>query len=153
MIYENSTWGNKFIETLETELKLDFPNIKGFSARNLKRMKRFYTEYKDYEKVPPAVAQLPWTHNVILFEKIKDMDKRIWYSNEASNGNWSKVVLEHHLNLYERQAIADKKNNFESTLINPWSRLGPLCDMIKYQQLYLVQNCFFVFLVFNNFPK
>jgi len=72
-----------------------------------------------------------------------------------SNGNWSKVVLEHQidLNLYERQAIADKKNNFESTLINPWSRLGPLCDMIKYQQLYLVQNCFFVFLVFNNFPK
>jgi len=83
MIYENSNWGNKFIETLETELKLDFHNIKGFSARNLKRMKRFYTEYKDYEKVLPAVAQLPWIHNVILFEKIKDMDKRIWYSNEA----------------------------------------------------------------------
>jgi len=50
MIHENSTWGDKFIETLEKELKIDVPNIKGFSSRNLKRMKRFYTEYKDNEK-------------------------------------------------------------------------------------------------------
>ena len=72
MIYENSNWGDKFIETVERELKLDFPSIKGFSVRNLKRMKSFYVEYKDYEKVPPAVAQLPWTHNILLIEKVKD---------------------------------------------------------------------------------
>ena len=57
IINDNSKWGDKFIETLEVELKLDFPNIKGFSARNLRRMKRFYFEYKDEEILPPAVAK------------------------------------------------------------------------------------------------
>lgn len=39
IINDNSKWGDKFIETLEVELKLDFPNVKGFSTRNLRRMK------------------------------------------------------------------------------------------------------------------
>lgn len=58
MINDNSKWGDKFVDTLELELKLDFPNIKGFSARNLRRMKRFYLEYKDEVILPPAVAKL-----------------------------------------------------------------------------------------------
>ena len=57
IINDNSKWGDNFIETLEVELKLDFPNIKGFSSRNLRRMKRFYLEYKDEEILPPAVAK------------------------------------------------------------------------------------------------
>lgn len=72
IIYDNSTWGNKFIESLAIELKLDFPNSVGFSARNLQRMKKFYEEYKNEEILPPAVAKLPWTHNIMLIEKIKD---------------------------------------------------------------------------------
>ncbi|MEG1705277.1 MAG: DUF1016 N-terminal domain-containing protein [Clostridia bacterium] len=64
--------GNKFIEEFAKELKIDFPNIKGFSERNLKRMKKFYTEYKEYEIVPTALAQLPWSHNIMLIDKIKD---------------------------------------------------------------------------------
>lgn len=62
---------DKFIETLEKELRLDFPNIKGFQARNLRRMKKFYQEYKDEEILPPTVAKLPWTHNIILIDKDK----------------------------------------------------------------------------------
>ena len=46
IISDNSKWGDKFIETLEKELRLDFPNIKGFSARNLRRMKKFYLDIK-----------------------------------------------------------------------------------------------------------
>lgn len=46
IIDENSKWGDKFIETLEIELKLDFPNIKGFSVRNLQRMKNFILNIK-----------------------------------------------------------------------------------------------------------
>jgi hypothetical protein len=48
---------------------LNFPSIKGFSAKNLRRMKKFYFEYKDEEILPPAVAKLHWTHNNILIEK------------------------------------------------------------------------------------
>lgn len=76
IINDNSKWGDKFIETVEKELRLDFPNIKGFSARNLRRMKKFYLEYKDEEILPPAVAKLPWTHNIILIEKVKDKSIR-----------------------------------------------------------------------------
>lgn len=125
-IDEKAEWGNKFINELELELKLDYPNSKGFSARNLRRMKRFYLEYKNDEILPPAVAKLPWTHNNILIEKINDREKRFWYANEAANGNWSKVVLGHQIdmNLYERQAIADKKNNFKNVLIEPQSDLA-----------------------------
>lgn len=126
IINDNSKWGDKFIETLEVELKLDFLNIKGFSARNLRRMKRFYLEYKDEEILPPAVAKLPWTHNIMLIEKIKDKNIRFWYANEAANGNWSKVVLDHQIDmkLYERKALPDKKNNFKNTLIEPQSDLA-----------------------------
>ncbi len=126
IINDNSKWGDKFIETLELELKLDFPNVKGFSARNLRRMKRFYLEYKDEEKLPPAVAKLPWTHNVMLLEKIKDKNIRFWYANEAANNNWSKVVLGHQkdMKLYERKILTDKNNNFKNTLVEPQSDLA-----------------------------
>lgn len=126
IINDNSKWGDKFIETLELELKLDFPNIKGFSARNLRRMKRFYLEYKDEEILPPAVAKLPWTHNIILLEKIKDKEIRFWYANEAVNSNWSKVILDHQIDmkLYERKALIDKNNNFKNTLVEPQSDLA-----------------------------
>ena len=126
IINDNSKWGDKFIETLEIELKLDFPNIKGFSSRNLQRMKKFYLEYKDNEILPPAVAKLPWTHNIMLIDKIKDKNKRCWYANEAANGNWSKIVLDHQIDmgLYERKAIANKENNFKNTLVDPQSDLA-----------------------------
>ncbi len=126
IINEHSKWGDKFIETLEVELKLDFPNAKGFSSRNLQRMKKFYLEYKDNEILPPAVAKLPWTHNIMLIEKVKDINKRFWYANEAANENWSKVVLDHQIdmNLYERKAIANKENNFKNTLVEPQSDLA-----------------------------
>ena len=126
IIAENSKWGDRFIETLEHELKLDFPNSKGFSARNLRRMKRFYLEYKDNEVLPPAVAKLPWTHNIMLIEKIKDKNIRAWYANETANNNWSKTVLDFQIetNLYERKALVNKDNNFKNTLIEPQSDLA-----------------------------
>ena len=126
MIYENSKWGNKFIETLERELKIDFPNIKGFSARNLGRMKKFYMEYMDNEILPMTLAKLPWSHNMTLIDKVKDKKVREWYTNEAINGNWSVIVLEHQidLKLYERQAISNKTNNFENALVDPQSDLA-----------------------------
>ena len=126
IIYENAKWGNKFIEELEKEIKLSLPNIKGFSARNLNRMKKFYIEYKDYSILPPAVAKLPWTHNVILIDKIKNKEIRFWYANEAANNNWSKVILDHQIDfdLYSRQVLVNKENNFKETLIEPHSDLA-----------------------------
>ena len=70
IIYENSNWGNKFIDNVALELKVSFPRQKGFSVRNLKYMKAFYNEYKDDKQFVQLVAQIPWKHNIILMQKI-----------------------------------------------------------------------------------
>ena len=70
---ENSKYGNGFIKNISIELKLEYPNIKGFSERNLKYMKKFYLEYKDNQNMQRSVAQLPWRHNIVLMNIIKDI--------------------------------------------------------------------------------
>lgn len=118
IILENSKWGNKFIDNLSIDLKLEFPNIKGFSIRNLKNMKKFAEEYSDFEFVQSVTAQITWTHNVLLLDKIKDVEIRKWYINETVKNGWSVNLLEMQINskLYERQAIAEKVTNFPNTL-------------------------------------
>lgn len=64
MLEENSSWGNKFIDNVAMDLKMSFPNLKGFSVRNLKYMKTFYNEYKDDGEFVQLVAQLHG--NIIL---------------------------------------------------------------------------------------
>lgn len=118
-IYENAQYGTKFIDNLSLALKLEFPNAKGYSARNLARMRKFYDEYHTFSILPLPVAKLPWTHNCILMDKIKDKNKRIWYAEKTFENGWSKVILEHQidLNLYERQADNSKKlTNFKEQL-------------------------------------
>lgn len=63
VISENVKYDNNFIDNLATALKLDFPDMTGFSKRNLSRMKTFYEEYKDLEILSTALAKLPWSHN------------------------------------------------------------------------------------------
>ena len=131
IISENSKYGNNFIKNFSTSLRLEFPNTTGFSERNLARMKKFYEEYKDLSNLPPAVANLPWTHNCILLEKVKDENIRNWYAQKCLENGWSKVVLDHQidLQLYERQAIADKLTNFNDKL--PISQSELARDVIK----------------------
>ena len=87
-------WGAKVIDKLSQDILREFPNMSGFSTRNLKRMVRFFKEYKDdFEKVPLTVAQIPWTHNIILIEKIKDKELRYWYIQKILENGWSRDVL------------------------------------------------------------
>ncbi len=83
---ENSNWGNKFIDNVTIELKISFPNLKGFSVRNLKYMKSFYNEYKDDEFVQ-LVAQLPWKHIITLIQKVKnkEIQNRLPNSSDKSS--------------------------------------------------------------------
>ena len=131
IISENAKYGSKFIQDFSTSLKLEFPNTAGFSKRNLSRMKKFYEEYKDLSNLPPAVAKLPWTHNCILLDKIKDDKIRNWYAEKCIENGWAKTVLDHQidLQLYERQALAEKLTNFENNLSTSQSELAR--DVIK----------------------
>lgn len=118
IILDNSKWGNKFIDNLSIDLKLEFPNIKGFSIRNLKYMRKMANDYPDFKFVQQAVAQIPWGHNIILLDKIKNFEERKWYMNQSISNGWSRSMLNMQIDskLYERQAIAEKVSNFKNTL-------------------------------------
>ena len=118
ILEENSKYGNGFIKNLAREIKIELPNIEGFSERNLKRMKRFYNEYKEYEKVPQAVAHLPWGHNILLFEKIKDKNIRKIYAEATISNGWSRSVLEFQIETKYHKRIGNSSNNF-NTLLPP----------------------------------
>lgn len=118
VILENSKWGNKFVNNLSVDLKLEFPQITGFSVRNLKYMRKLAEEYPDFEFVQQVVAQIPWGHNIILLDKIKNKEERNWYIKQSITNGWSRSVLIMQIssNLYKRQASLQKVSNFSSTL-------------------------------------
>ena len=79
MINERKTLGSKFIENLAADIRISFPNVKGYSVRNLKYMAKFAETYPDEEFVQQAVAQIPWGHTVVLLDRFSDSTVRNWY--------------------------------------------------------------------------
>ncbi len=126
VILENAEWGNKFIDHLSLDLKMEFPEIKGFSVRNLKYMRKIAEEYPDFEFVQQVVAQIPWGHNVVLLDKVKEFEERKWYIEQSIQNGWSRNILNMQISskLYERQAIAEKITNFRNTLPDVQSDLA-----------------------------
>ncbi len=72
-------WGAKVIESLAQDLSAAFPNMKGFSLRNLKNMQKFALAYPDFEFVQTVSAQLSWSHHILILDKFKDQNTRLWY--------------------------------------------------------------------------
>lgn len=126
IINEHKTWGNKFIENLAADIRREFPGSKGYSVRNLKYMAKFAQTYPDLEFVQTVSAQIPWSHNVAILDKVKDQEERIWYIQKATENGWSHSVLVHQIEsgLYQRQVLADKVSNFENRLPSPQSELA-----------------------------
>lgn len=126
VINEHKTWGSKFIENLAADIRIAFPNVKGYSVRNLKYMAKLANTYPDEEFVQQAVAQIPWGHTVVLLDKFLDDTVRNWYINKTIENGWSRNVLIHQIEsgLYERQALAEKISNFETRLASPQSELA-----------------------------
>lgn len=121
---EQEGWGAKVITRLAKDLKAEFPEIKGFSARNLLYMQSFAEAYSDELIVQQAVAQIPWGHNVRILDKVKDYDERLWYIQQTIENGWSRAVLEHQIGsrLFQRQGKAI--TNFEQALPKPQSELA-----------------------------
>lgn len=126
IINAHKSWGNKFIENLAQDIKLDFPQATGYSVRNLKYMAKFALTYPDREFVQTVSAQIPWSHNIAILDKVKDPEQRIWYIKKTAENSWSHSVLIHQIEsgLYERQALAPKVSNFENRLPPPQSELA-----------------------------
>lgn len=126
VINEHKLWGNKFIDNLAADIRIAFPKSKGYSVRNLKYMAKFAETYSEREFVQQVVAQIPWGHNIVLMDKVADMDERKWYIQKSAENGWSRNVLVHQIEsrLYQRQVLADKITNFERRLPSPQSELA-----------------------------
>lgn len=125
-LVENSKYGNNFINNLSIELKISYPNMKGFSVRNLKNMRKYYLICSNNKKVQKASALIPWSHNILIFDKIKDDEKRIWYINQTAKNGWGYYDLlgEIKYDAYSRHKSVGKLNNFNKTLPNPQDKIA-----------------------------
>jgi predicted nuclease of restriction endonuclease-like (RecB) superfamily len=124
-------WGQNIINKLSQDLKTSFPEMKGFSPRNLGYMKKFAKLYQDEVILQQLAAKLPWWHNVVLMDKITSTEERLWYAKGAIEFGWSRNVLVHQIEsgLYQRQVLSGKITNFEKSLPAPQSEL--VRDMLK----------------------
>lgn len=121
-LIENNKWGSSFIDTLAKDLKMEFPTLKGMSARNLRYMQKFATEFDNDEFLQHDVAKLPWTSVTTIIDQVKDKEQRNWYIKESVQNGWSRPVIVHQIasKLYERQALLeDKTTNFDEILPSP----------------------------------
>jgi predicted nuclease of restriction endonuclease-like (RecB) superfamily len=142
-------WGESVVEKLAKDLHIEFPEVAGFSERNIWRMRAFYLAWLPASqklqrvvgksglsilpqavaelgvvKLPQVVAEIPWGHNVMLMEKTKDSVERLWYAEQTVFHGWSRAILVHHIEskLYKRQGAA--VTNFRTTLPSPQSDLA-----------------------------
>ncbi|MEQ8222443.1 MAG: PDDEXK nuclease domain-containing protein [Candidatus Eremiobacterota bacterium] len=109
-------WGAKVIDRLSYDLREAFPDMKGFSPRNLKYMRSFAGAWSDRSIVQRVVAQIPWRSNIALLDKLKSSEERLWYAERTLEFGWSQPVLTAQIEscLYERTGKAI--TNFQATM-------------------------------------
>lgn len=117
-------WGSKIVERLSEDVRAEYPNLEGFSKRNLLYMRQFAEAYPDFSIVQAPLAQISWYHNITLLQKCPDESRRFWYAAAALENGWSRDVLVHQIEtrLFERQGGAP--SNFQATLPKPDSDLA-----------------------------
>ena len=113
---QETKWGDNFISQIEKDLKQEFPDMKGFSRTNLFYMKKFFVFFGEQEKIPQLVGQIPWGHIRLILDKTKDRTEAEFYIQETIENTWSRVILDHQieLNLYQRQG--GLQSNFEQAV-------------------------------------
>ena len=109
-------WGNSIVEILSKELKKEFPDIKGFSARNLWNMRSLYVTYNQNPILQPLVAEISWSKNIVIMEKCKDNLEREFYMKMTKRYGWTKNVLINNLEnkAYEKYLL--NQTNFDETV-------------------------------------
>jgi len=107
---QSEAWGKGVVRELAQYIAQNAPDIKGFSDKNLWRMKQFYETYRDDEKLSPLVRELPWTHNTIIFSRCKTAEERDYYLRQALVEKLSKRELERQIDTahYERSMASAK---------------------------------------------
>ncbi len=121
---ERESWGAKVIDRLAADLKRAFPDIKGFSPRNLKYMRAFAEAWPAEAFVQAVLAQITWYHNLAILEKLATPEDRIWYAKATIQHGWSRNVLVHQIESGRLHRQGKAVANFDRTLPAPQSDLA-----------------------------
>jgi predicted nuclease of restriction endonuclease-like (RecB) superfamily len=118
---ESSEWGDKVVAELADYLARTQPGLRGFTIRNLFRMRQFYETYRGNQIVSPLVSQLPWTHHLIILSRCKYAGEREFYIHRAIREKWGKRELERQINsgLFERAAMEPPQGSARLQEIHP----------------------------------
>lgn len=114
-----SSWGESTIEQLAKYISQTHPELKGFSTRNLYRMKRFYEIYESSEILPAVLAEIPWTHHTMLLSKSKSPEEREFYIRLSIKENYSSRELERQLDSGYFERVLLSKTTLPQTEIQP----------------------------------
>ena len=109
-------WGAKIIDRLSHDLKEAFPDMTGFSPRNLKYMRKFAESWTDIKIVQRTVAQIPWRTNLALLDKLKDRALRLWYAQQTISNGWSRDLLVFQIEAQLHARLGETANNFDIAL-------------------------------------
>ena len=109
-------WGSKVIDRLSADLSKSFPDMKGFSSRNLKYMRAFAEAWVDKAIVQRVVAQIPWRSNIALLDKLDKVEQRMWYAQKTIQYGWSQTILCHQIENQAHLRQGKAINNFPAAL-------------------------------------
>ncbi|SFV66830.1 FIG074102: hypothetical protein [hydrothermal vent metagenome] len=125
---KSANWGSAFLKNLNQDLMREFPDIKGFSYRNIKYIRQWYLFYstntEEGQQVVALLTQIPWGHNLHIITKCKDINQALYYVNQTLKYGWSRTILVHQIEsqLYEREGKS--LTNFTNTLPKAQSDLA-----------------------------
>lgn len=128
---ETLAWGKSVVEQMSKELIDEFGEKSGYSSQNLWYMRQFYNSYKDNPILQQLVGEIPWGSNIVIFTKCKEDTQKEYYIKNTIENSWNRNVLMHHIktNLFDRDKIETKSNNFEVALPMELSELA--LDIVK----------------------
>ncbi|WP_010520214.1 PDDEXK nuclease domain-containing protein [Aquimarina agarivorans] len=139
---EEFGWGKSVVETLSADLQKEFVGVKGFSSRNLWYMRNFYNHYNANKKLQPLVAEIGWSHNILILDKCKDDLEREFYIRMTRKYGWTKSVLIHQIEGKSYERFLLNQTNFDSSLEEKYRHQAKLAvkDSYSFDFLGMSEN-------------
>jgi len=109
-------WGKSIVENLSKDLQLEFHGMQGFSERNIWYMRNIFVEYENKTNLQPLVAEIGWTHNIVIMERCKDNLEREFYIKMTRKFGWTKNVLIHQIENQSYEKTLLGQTNFDKAL-------------------------------------
>lgn len=135
-------WGKSIVQTLSKDLQNEFPGVQGYSARNLWYMRNFYDQYKEDTKLQPLVAEISWSHNMVIMEKCKEDLERQFYIQMTKKYGWTKNVLIHQIESKSYEKFLLNQTNFDKAVPERYKHQAKLAvkDEFSFEFLELAEE-------------